>query len=310
MPKFALPITLQKSYHLHQRGSTAFVVRQNWESAFDVSAILDGLALSKWGAEVKHGLRGRGPIHVLATPRGAIVAKRLERGGVIGSLLRSWYFAWRRPLREAELAEQLLGLGCPTPIVVAVRITRAMGCLHALEIATARVSGGQDPVESIRSGIDPRHVAAEMGKLLRKAHDVGLCHRDLQVSNFLFVDGDKAPQSALILDLDRCRRDTRGVSRQRRLADLARLGRSLAKVLRVGRLANRAGLSAQLARHFFRAYGSIVGQSPAQLLRSTGRSVRRSVFWHGFLWRASHGHQTQNSAEETTKSPINGHVSQ
>ncbi|MGQ0551645.1 MAG: lipopolysaccharide kinase InaA family protein [Planctomycetota bacterium] len=299
MPKFDLPAALQKSYRLHQSGGTAFVVKLNWESAFNIPAILDGLALSQWGTERKHRLRGRGPIHVLATPKGEIVAKRLERGGVVGSLLRGWYFDWRRPLREAELSEQLLGLGCPTPKVLAVRITRAAGCLHALEIATARVSGGQDPVESVHSGIDPGKIAAQIGKLLRKAHDVGLCHRDLQVSNFLFVDGEDVPQSALILDLDRCRRDIRGVNRQKRLADLTRLGRSLAKVLRMGRLRDQAGLSARLARHFFTAYGSMGGQSPVQLLRSTSRSVRRSVFWHGFLWRSPKRRPSQNSSEKT-----------
>src|SRR5204863_45148 len=64
---------------------------------------------------------GRGPVPVLATPRGRWVVRRYHRGGRVAALLRDRYLRWgsSRPLREAHVSGELLRRGIPTPRVVA-----------------------------------------------------------------------------------------------------------------------------------------------------------------------------------------------
>jgi 3-deoxy-D-manno-octulosonic acid kinase len=278
-----LPPSLQGSHRLAVAGRVRLLLRRDWEAALPVRAMLDGAPLPSWGRPVPHALQGRGAVHVLATPRGEIVAKRLSRGGVLGALLRDLYFDERRPLREAQAAEELAARGCATPRVVAARATRSAPGLWSLEVATARVPSEGDLLAVLRARGAGRELAEATGRTLRRAHDAGLRHRDLQVKNLLVPAGFFGPRAPaqrpalVILDLDRC--DVGApLDDDERIASLARFVRSLAKhglLLRPG----------PVARHFARGYGARPGLSPAELLDQVGRSAARAVSLHRWLWR-------------------------
>jgi len=277
-----LPPSLQGSHRLEVAGRVRLLLRRDWEAALPVRAMLGGAPLPAWGRPVPHALRGRGAVHVLATPRGEIVAKRLLRGGVIGALLRDLYFDSLRPLREAQAAEDLAARGCATPQVVVARATRSATGLWTLEVATARVPSEGDLLAVLRARGPSRELAVATGRTLRRAHDAGLRHRDLQVKNLLVPADFFAPAASglrpalVILDLDRC--DVGEPLREtERIASLARFARSLAKH---GLLA-RPGPA---ARHFARGYGALPGLSPARLLFRVGRSAERAVSRHRWLW--------------------------
>ena len=287
MAPLELPPPLEPTHRLLSRGAVRLLVRRDWESALPVDAMLDGAPLAEWGAPVAHALAGRGPVHVLATPRGEIVAKALRRGGLAGGLMRDTFFDARRPLREAEAAERLSQRGVCTPAVVAARVTRLPAGLR-LESATARAAGS-DLLEALGAGIPVGVLATALGLTLRAAHEAGLRHRDLQAKNLLVPDGfpgpggAAAPEPLVILDLDRCSVEAAALEPQARRAAVVRLGRSLVKqgVLPRGAPAGRAQAAALRAcRPFVRAYGGQGARFLAELAAALEGQIRR----HRALW--------------------------
>ena len=226
------PAELDATHARHRRGATTVIVRRDWADALPVERMLDGAPRSAWGRPVAHALAGRGAIDVVETARGPIVAKALQRGGVLGALARRTFFDPMRPLREAAVAEALRRRGVDTPPVVAVRIRRAWPG-WTLELATARRTDARDLLEVlVARGAGGAHgLARALGRTLRRLHDLGLRHRDLQLKNLLVPDAvlEGDPDVALVvLDLDRC---TLGpaLRETERARALARLGRWLAK---------------------------------------------------------------------------------
>jgi hypothetical protein len=290
MHAVVLTPTLEATHLLRRRDRVTILVRRGWEDALPLDEMLAGAALQEWGRPVPHSLSGRGGVHVLATPRGEIVAKRLQRGGVLGGFLRTWFADARRPLREAEAAERLAQRGCRTPPIVAARVQRGPFGLCRIETATPREMGAVDLLDALRNSPGTGALALAAGRTLRAAHDSGLHHRDLQAKNLLVPAGFPGPGGALdpeplvILDLDRCRVG-RPLSASARTASLARLGRSLVKH-RV--LPRRRGDPATgmlwACRAFFRGYGPLTDEHAGRTLAAVADAVRHSVARHLPLW--------------------------
>ena len=288
----ALLTTLDATHRLLRRGRVTVLVRRGWEDALPVDEMLSGAPLHAWGEAVPHSLTGRGGVHVLATLRGEIVAKRLQRGGVLGGFQRTWFADARRPLREALAAERLAQRGCRTPAIVAARVRRGAFGLCRIESATPREAGAVDLLAALRGRGDRSALAVAVGRTLRAAHDAGMRHRDLQAKNLLVPAGFPGPGGAreplplTILDLDRCSVG-RPLTGPQRTAALARLGRSLVKhgVLPGG--AGPRGVPANglwACRAFFRAYGPLEDGTAGHALDRVARAVRRSVARHLPLW--------------------------
>jgi len=286
-----LPPALQASHVLRRRGRVALLLRRGWEAALPVDAMLDGVPLACWGAAVPHDLVGRGPVHVLATSHGDIVAKELRRGGLVGGIARRTFLDPRRGWREAEAAETLARRGVATPAVVAARSIRLAPGLFRLELATERVRAEGDLLAMLRAlRPDLQILAAAAGSTLRRAHDAGLRHRDLNAKNLL-VPPDAAKAGLVVLDLDRCAVGG-PLLREERVAAVARLARSLVKrgVLPLagdGRSADaaarqRAALAA--CRTFAHAYGALPGDTPARFLRDCIAELQRTLARHARGW--------------------------
>ena len=270
-----LPPSLQGSHRLLVRGAVRLLVRRDWEPALPLERLLDGAPLEAWGRSVPHALRGRAAVHVLATPRGEIVAKRLQRGGMLGGVLRGLYADASRSLREAQAAEMLAARGVPTPPVIAARATRVL-LLWKLEVATARLPAEGDLLDVLRTRGSVPGLALAAGRTLRRAHDAGLRHRDLQVKNVLVpvgfpgVGGAGDPVALVVLDLDRC--DVGApLDEEERIAALARFVRSLVK--------QKVLPGARDVQAFARGYGA-----KAEFLRRLAARAEREVRWHRLAW--------------------------
>jgi len=271
-----LPPSLQGSHRLLVRGAVRLLVRRDWEPALPLERLLNGAPLEAWGRSVPHALRGRGAVHVLATPRGEIVAKRLQRGGMFGGVLRGLYADASRSLREAQAAEMLAARGVATPPVIAARATRVIPTLWKLEVATARLRAEGDLLDVLRARGSVPGLALSAGRTLKRAHDAGLRHRDLQVKNLLVpagfpgAGGAGEPAALVVLDLDRC--DVGApLGEEERIAALARFARSLVK--------QKVLPAARDARAFARGYGA----TPDFLKRLAARAERQ-VGWHRLAW--------------------------
>jgi len=301
MGENGLPASLRPTHELRRRGGVLLLVRRDWAGALPLDAMLAGAPPEQWGRPVPHALAGRGAMHVLATERGEIVAKRLLRGGLAGALLRGWYADARRPLREAEAAELLLARGCATAPVVAARSTRGPLGLHALEVATARVPSRGDLLAALRERALPLpQLAAAAGATLRRLHDAGLRHRDLNARNLLVPAGPLAG-GLVVLDLDRCRVGE-PLRREERVAALARLARSLVKN---GVLPLRPGeqpAELRALRGFFAAYGGGGGPGEgggarrARLLEDAAAELRHALRVRRWAGRAPQRTRSSHAA--------------
>ncbi len=153
-----------------------------------------------------------------------------------GSWLARWnpdaYLWWgldnTRAWREWHLLSQLQDLNLPAPAPVACQVVRR-GFFYRADLITRRIEGARQLSACLLQAPLPEAGWGAVGKMLRRFHDAGVYHHDLNSDNILRgADG-----GLYLLDFDRARLRQHGGWKQ---ANLARLRRSLDKRKRLGRL--------------------------------------------------------------------------
>lgn len=166
---------------------------------------------------------GRG-IAVSAGPDGRWVLRHYRRGGLPGRAVSDSY-PWlgerkTRPVRELRLLAELLQRGAPVPRPLAARVDRH-GTFYRGDLITERIADAATLAE--RAAGLAESGWQNVGRALRRFHDAGGWHADLNARNVLL-----APSGVFVIDLDRGRLVEPGSRAQRR--NLARLERSLRKL--------------------------------------------------------------------------------
>ncbi|HEY2386659.1 MAG TPA: lipopolysaccharide kinase InaA family protein [Candidatus Binatia bacterium] len=185
---------------------------------------------------------GRGASWSIALGGGTrAVLRWYRRGGMLRHFMRDRYFGWRpRPLVELEVTDAARGRGIDVPEVLGVRVDRALGgyrgAIVTREIADAETLG--TAVERRPQAGERDAIVAAVAHAVRRMHDRGLHHPDLNVGNIL-LSRSEGTLAAHVIDLDRARLGG-SVSTAARERALRRLGRSLAKIEAAGRLELRA----------------------------------------------------------------------
>ncbi len=207
--------------------------------AFDVSA------WAARGAIVGEAL-GRGTTWILQDISRRLVLRHYRRGGFIARFCADRYLwqgeAATRPFQELRLLQHLHAAGLPVPEPVAARYVRD-GLTYRGDLLTVFLEG----TESFAQRLQDRRVQAAdwqaIGRCLRRFHDAGACHADLNAHNLLF---DPAGQ-VFVIDFDRGRLRAPGLWRD---SNLVRLRRSIEKI------GDKAGLAFDEAawRQLLQAY--------------------------------------------------------
>lgn len=182
-------------------------------------------------------LEGRSRLYVMDAPgQGRWVVRHLTHGGALATLTGDCFprLGFPRPFNELWLAEHLRGQGIATPRVVAAT-THVHGLCYRGDIAREWLEQARDLASCLlgEPALDADVRAACLraaGMLVRRVHDAGLFHPDLNLRNILIDWQDGAPE-AMILDLEKCRLQPR-LRQAQRQAMLARLARSLGKLSR------------------------------------------------------------------------------
>jgi 3-deoxy-D-manno-octulosonic acid kinase len=199
-------------------------------------------------------LRGRGAVYAVPAPVASVgpagqwVIRHYHRGGLPGRVLGDRYLRLGRPrpFREFDLARALEDRDAPTARVVGAAVYTA-GLIYRGDLVTERAIGttdlaavlfgldrfpaGPGPVPvSVGDPRDPGAVPAmaAAGRLVRRLHDAGLQHPDLNLKNILVRGTGGTGPDALVIDLDRGR-IVRSVSGRARRRMLDRFWRSVAK---------------------------------------------------------------------------------
>lgn len=172
-------------------------------------------------------LGGRGGAWFIDSEQGEMVLRQYRRGGLAARISDHHYIytGWQntRSFREFELLQTLRDRGLPVPEPVAARASRKRLWYEAA-ILIRRIPGAV-PLPNV-SNLTDESLWSEVGRTIRRFHDAGLDHVDLNCDNILV-----AATGVYLIDLDRCLLRS-GASMQRRSSlNLKRLRRSLDKRL-------------------------------------------------------------------------------
>ena len=223
------------------------------------------------------GPSGRGATAIVElSSAGPAHLKRLRRGGFAGPLWGDRFLGTRRVLDNLRVPVELRRRGVPTPAPLALLIDGVGSTLVRAWLAVERIEG-----EDLRACLVPgrpggTETLARAMALVRRMHERGLEHRDLNLGNLLIRDG-QVPE-AFVIDLDGARLHAGPLGFRERQRALRRLERSYVKACRPGRA------PADVREAIYRDYAAGDERLAARLGR--GRSAGR--FWiglHRLGWR-------------------------
>ncbi len=176
--------------------------------------------------EIEGEGRGRGTVQFIGSQGKQWVLRHYRRGGLLARVSSDRYLwsgeAAARPFAEWQLTYHLHRAGLPVPAPVAARYQQE-GLTYRGDIITERVSETISLAEGLKVGALSLLNWIAIGRCIRRFHDLGVCHADLNAHNVLLGRAD----DVFLVDFDR------GSLRKPGLwcdANLVRLRRSLEKV--------------------------------------------------------------------------------
>jgi len=183
--------------------------------------------LSYWQArgELDGSARGRGAAHFIRSNGKRYVLRHYRRGGLVARFLGDRYL-WQgeegtRPFTEWQLTYRLHRAGLPVPAPIAARY-RHSGVLYTGDILTERLPTVGSLAECLNTGALSTLTWISIGRCIRRFHDLGVCHADLNTHNVLLSE-----EAVYLIDFDRCQLRSPGLWCD---VNLVRLRRSVEKI--------------------------------------------------------------------------------
>ena len=215
---------------------------------------------------------GRGALARI-TPRGGptLVLKKYRHGGALRAVLPDLFAGTRRMLDDLAASERARAAGVPCAAVAGLILARRAGPLWRGYLLTEEIQEAVTLDRALPAG--GRDLAAAAVRPVRRLHDAGILHRDLNLRNLLARNGE-----VFVIDLDGARLVPSPTPAQR-FANLSRLDRSYEKIFR-GR--------GPLAHDDRRALLDVYSATDAALRRELAGRIgahKRSLARHRRLWR-------------------------
>ncbi len=172
---------------------------------------------------------GRGTTVAFRAGDAEYVLRHYLRGGWIQRLSRDRY-VWTgldstRAWREWQLLANMWRAGLPVPQPVAARVEQGLLCYRA-DLVTRRIPDARTLIDTLRDATLASAQWRAIGACIRRFHDAGVFHADLNARNILL---DKHAQ-VFLLDFDRGEQRTPAKAWQQE--NLTRLKRALEKCAR------------------------------------------------------------------------------
>lgn len=179
--------------------------------------------------------RGRGASPLLALGDGtSVVLRRYRHGGLFGRLTGPVLIGSGRALEEFHVTARAEAANAPVPHVLCLVLWPMWGPFWSAIIGTREESEAIELLEAWKerpAGPERWRLLRRTGEAIRRLHDAGVDHPDLQLRNLLICPSPSGPaERILVIDLDRSRFHGRTPpSARTRAANLARLVRSAVK---------------------------------------------------------------------------------
>lgn len=196
------------------RGTAHAVVRRDCADVV-AAALVDGAGCEPWRAG------GRAAVFRFPCGAGYAVVRHYRRGGLAAHVLPPTRFLANRPKQEFDAHRAAEESGLPVPRLLGV-VWRTRGPFFSGGIATEALDAPtlQDALPNAPA---PEETLAGVGALVRRMHDAGIVHADLQIRNILI-----SASGPVLLDFDKARVG-RVPGRIGRARNVYRLRRSLEK---------------------------------------------------------------------------------
>jgi len=174
-------------------------------------------------------LTGRGRLGRVELPGGtAAIVRPLLRGGLLGKVVKRVSLDEGRAQAELAVSVEAAARGASVLEVLAA-VTRRVGPGWSHALVTREVPDARDLTAVLTGDGGPRARAKALragGRAVRRLHDAGVDHVDLNLKNILLP----AAGDALVIDLDRCRLGAPPANDAVRQENLVRLLRSWTKL--------------------------------------------------------------------------------
>lgn len=197
------------------------------------AAVASGLdRLESWTRLLDRGevRSGRGSTARISLETGLTIRiKQLRRGGLLERLWHDRFFGSGRLVENLAVPLIVRSLGVATPEPVALMLSPGPPGLFRGWIAFEELADATDLAEAFTAGPVPsREERLEVMSLVRRMHDAGVEHRDLNLGN-LMLRRSAGRTQVYVIDLDRARVSTNPLAFGKRQQALRRLERSLVK---------------------------------------------------------------------------------
>jgi 3-deoxy-D-manno-octulosonic acid kinase len=222
-----------EGYVVHRVGDTYLVLDRALAGELVPLRLADPVARERLFARAPVRGRGAAP-SVSVTPSIGMVLRRYRHGGLLGRITGALYLGPGRALAELRVAARAAACGAPVPHVLCLVLWPVFGPFWSALIGTREERGARHLLE-LAQDLEPAAarsaLAGEVGRAVRRLHDAGVEHRDLQLRNVLAVEEPPAAQRRIVvIDLDRAvYHAQRGVPVRLRASNLGRLLRSVIK---------------------------------------------------------------------------------
>lgn len=168
---------------------------------------------------------GRGQVCFVRAGQQEWALRQYRRGGWMARLTEDSYW-WSglentRPWREWKLTAELHRQGLPVPQPIAARVRRA-GMFYRGDLITSRIESAQPLADILAAEPLTLHGWRQLGQTLRRFHDAGVRHDDINARNILM----DAAGGFHLIDFDKAAIVTAGSWREQ---NLQRFRRSLEK---------------------------------------------------------------------------------
>lgn len=147
--------------------------------------------------------KGRGTTWFVQLDSMQAALRHYRRGGLFGKLVKDhyWFSGWDKTRSAAEFSLLLdlreAGVNVPKPI--AARAVKS-GLTYQADLLSERIPEARDLVSMLQEKPLPAEIYQRIGLEIRKMHDAGVNHTDLNIHNILLDKQGKV----WIIDFDKC----------------------------------------------------------------------------------------------------------
>ncbi|MEZ8825309.1 3-deoxy-D-manno-octulosonic acid kinase [Vibrio amylolyticus] len=175
--------------------------------------------------------QGRGTTWFVKGNTGEFALRHYHRGGLFGKLVKdSYWFAGldnTRAYQELLLLKTLIENHVNVPTPIAAKVERC-GIFYRADILVEKLDNAKDLVSILNTQKLSKVQLLTIGKEIRKMHEIGVNHTDLNIHNIL-INNNKV----WIIDFDKCRQQDGNEWKQ---GNLDRLKRSFVKEIQLGKI--------------------------------------------------------------------------